>query len=111
MSDAQLRATRRYRERRRKRGLKRVEVPVPSRETAVIRKAAAVLRGPANEAKRLREPLGFNSEPGTAPTALDVFAMEESMSPHAEALWDEAIGQVQRERRDASLNRPRKVDL
>ena len=111
MTTAQQRATKRYREHRRKHGLKRIEVQVPAGEAAVIRKAAAILRDQAGEAMRLRVHLGFRSELDRASTALDVFAMDEPLSAKAEALWDEAMAQVDRERKDPSLNRPRDVDL
>jgi len=111
MTTAQQRATKQYRERRRKRGLQRIEVQVPTGEAAVIRRAAAILRDQAGEAMRLRVHLGFHSELDRAPTALDVFAMDEPLSAEAEALWDEAMAQVERERKDPSLNRPRDVDL
>jgi hypothetical protein len=109
MSNSKPRATKRHLERRRKRGLKRVEVP--ARDTAVIRRAAAVLRIPSDEVKRLRVQLGFGAEPGAALTALEVFAMEEPPSPEAEALWHEAMEEVTRDRNDATLNRVRNVDL
>lgn len=111
MSSAQLRATKRYRERRRKRGLSRVEVQVPVRETAVIRRAAAVLRGPADQVERLRAHLGFDQGRGAVPTAVNMFAMDEPLSPDAEAQWEEAMATVARDRKDPSLNRARKVDL
>jgi hypothetical protein len=44
MTSAQQRATKRYRDRRRKSGLQRLEVQVPAAEADVIRKAAEILR-------------------------------------------------------------------
>lgn len=111
MTSAQRRATKQYRERHRKRGLKRLEVQVPADEADVIRKAAAILRGQADEAMRLRAHLGFNAEARQALTALDAFAMKEPLSSQGEALWEDAMAQVERERKDSALNRPRKVDL
>jgi hypothetical protein len=111
MSTAQHRATRRYRERRRKRGLKRIEVQVPAGEAAVIRRAAAILRERTGEAMRLRVHLGFDPELAGVPTALDLFAMDQPLSAEAEALWDQTMAQVERERQDPLLNRPRDVDL
>jgi hypothetical protein len=111
MTSAQRRATKRYRERRRKSGLKRLEVQVPAREAAVIRKAAAILRGEPAEVMRLRAHLGFDSAPQDALTALDIFAMEEPLSPQGEALWEEAMTQIERDRKDPALSRPRNVDL
>ena len=101
MTPAQRRAIKRYRERRRKRGLRRVEVQVPARETAVIRKAAAILRDRAGEAMRLRVHLGLEAVPGQPPTALDVFVMERPVSAEAESRWNEAMAQVERERKDS----------
>ncbi len=43
MTSAQRRATKRYRERRRRSGLKRLEVQVPAQDAAVICRAAAIL--------------------------------------------------------------------
>jgi hypothetical protein len=111
MTPAQRLAIKRYRENRRKRGLKRLEVQVPETEVAVIRKAAEILRDQATEAIRLRALLGFGPEPGGASSALDVFAMTEALSPEGEALWDEAMAQVERERRDPGLSRTRDIDL
>jgi hypothetical protein len=111
MTSAQRRATKRYRDRRRKRGLKRLEVQVPAVEADVIRKAAQILRAQAEEATRLRAHLGFAPKVGRAPSALDLFAMKEPLSPTGEALWDQAMAQVERERKDARLNRSRNFDL
>jgi hypothetical protein len=108
-SKAQRIATKGYRERRRKRGLKRLEVQVPATEVAVIRKVAAILREQPNEATLLRQHLGF--APRHVQSALDIFAMPEPLSTEGEALWDEAMAQVERERHDPALVRPRDVDL
>jgi hypothetical protein len=111
MTTAQRRATKRYRERRRRHGLKRLEVQVPTQEAAVIRKAAAILRGQPEEAMRLRIYLGFGPEPSQPLTALDVFAMKEPLSPEGEALWEKVMKQIDRDRKDPVLSRPRDVDL
>jgi hypothetical protein len=111
MSNAQRRATKRYRERRRKRGLKRLEVQVPADGAAVIRKAAAILRDRTEEAKRLRVHLGFSAEPRLSMTALDAFAMREPLSPEGEKLWEEAMTQVEGDRKDPALGRLRGIDL
>jgi hypothetical protein len=111
MTSAQRRATKRYRERRRRSGLKRLEVQVPAQEAAVIRKAAAVLAGQPEDARRLRIHLGFDPEPSHPLTALDVFAMKEPLSPEGEALWDKVMRQIDRDRKDPMLGRPRDVDL
>ena len=111
MTPAQQRAIKRYRERRRKHGLRRLEVQVPMEEIAVIRKAAAVLRDQKPEAVRLRTLLGFGPKRGQAASAFDIFAMTETLSPEGEALWENAMKRVARERRDARYNRVRDVDL
>jgi hypothetical protein len=111
MANAQRRATKRYRERTRKRGLKRLEVRVPVADVPVIRKVAAILRDQPREATLLREHVGLSPSTSPAMSALDVFAMTEPLSPEGEALWDEAMAQVERERRDPLLNRARDVDL
>jgi hypothetical protein len=110
MSIAQRRATNRYRDRRRKRGLRRVEVQVPAEDVDVIRRAAAVLRGEAHEASRLRTQLGFEPESGQVLSALDVFAVAEPLSPDGERIWNEVMEQVERDRRDPALNRARDID-
>jgi hypothetical protein len=51
------------------------------------------------------------SQPGRTLTALDIFAMPESLSPEGEALWEDVMKQVERERKDGQLNCPRDVDL
>ena len=107
MSNSQRRAVKRYREQRRKRGLKRLEVQVPAGEAAVIRKAAAILRDQPEAAARLRGHLGFEPQPGSARSAFDVFAMTAPLSTEGEALWDDAMAQVERERRDRTLTRAR----
>ena len=106
---AQRLATKEYRERRRTRGLKRLEVQVPATEVAVIRKVAAILREQPKETTLLRQHLGL--APRRPQSALDMFAMPEPLSPEGEALWEEAMAQVERERRDPTLNRLRDVDL
>jgi hypothetical protein len=111
MTSAQRRATKRYRERHRKRGLKRLEVQVPADEADVIRKAAAILHGQAEEAMRLRAHLGFNAESRHALTALDAFAMKEPLSPQGEALWEDAMAQVGHDRKDPVLSRLQDIDL
>jgi hypothetical protein len=111
MMDARTRAVKSHRTRLRRRGFKRVEVQVPAAEVEVIRKAAAVLRDPTEEAERLRHHLGFESERGRALMALDIFAMPEPLSVKGERLWEQAMKQVARDRKDRRLNRPRDVDL
>ncbi len=111
MTTAQRRATKRYRERRRRSGLKRLEVQVPAQEAAVIRKAAAILRGQPEEAMWLRVHLGFAPEPGNALSALDAFAMKEALSPQGEALWKDVMRQIERDRKDPLLSRSRDVEL
>jgi hypothetical protein len=111
MTSAQRRATKRYRERRRKRGLKRIEVQVPAPEADVIRKAAAILCSQPREAARLRAHLGFEPNPPHAMSALEAFAMNEPLSPQGEALWEEVMRQIERERKDPTLGRVRDVEL
>ena len=110
MTTAQREATRRYRERRRKGGLARLEVQVPAAEVPVIRKAASLLRDQAEDAVRLRRHLGFEDS-ANAQTALDIFAMQEPLPAEVEALWEDAMGQIRRDRGDPRFNRARKIDL
>jgi hypothetical protein len=110
MMDARTKAVKSHRRRLRKRGLKRVEVQVPAREADVIRKAAAMLRDPT-EATQLRRHLGFDPPAGEPRSALDVFAMQETLSPEGEALWEEAMREGERIRKDPRLNRLRDLDL
>ena len=110
MMDARTKAVKSHRRRLRARGLKRVEVQVPAREAEVIRKAAAMLRDPA-EAAKLRKHLGFDPPDEKVRTALDVFAMKEPLSPEGEALWEEAMREGERIRKDPRLNRLRDIDL
>lgn len=113
--DARNKALKAHRARLKRRGMKRLEVSVPAREAPVIRRAAAALREQSGDAARLRQVLrqvlGFAREPGRPASALDVFAMTPPLSPAGEALWDEAMAQVRRGRKDRALNRPRKVRL
>ena len=110
MKDARTNAVNSHRRRLRKRGLKRVEVQVPARETDVIRKAAAILRDPI-EAAQLRRHLGFDPPKDQPRSALDVFAMDEILSSQGEALWEEAMRDAERIRKDPRLNRLRDLDL
>lgn len=48
-------------------------------------------------------------KPPQAESALEAFAMKEPLSPEGEALWDEVMAQIERERNDPVLNQPRKV--
>ena len=84
---------------------------MPAREAAVRRKAASVLREQTGEASRLRQVLGFPSERESAAGAVDLFAMPVALSPAGEALWNEAMAQIERDRKDSRLNRPRKLAL
>jgi hypothetical protein len=111
MTIAQRRATKRYRERRRRSGLKRLEVQVPAQEAPVIRKAAAILRGHPEEAMRLRVHLGFDPASRNELTALDAFAMKEPLSPQGEALWEDVMRRIERDRKDPVLGRSRDVEL
>jgi len=96
-----------HRARLKTRGMKRLEVSVPISEAAVIRKVAAVLREQAGEAARLRQILGFPPGGGGAENAVELFAMTEPLSPAGEALWQAAMAQIERDRKDSALNRPR----
>jgi hypothetical protein len=111
MANAQRRATKRYRERTRKRGLKRLEVRVPADDVPVIRKVAAILRDQPREAALLREHVRRGHSTSPALSALDAFAMTEALSPDGEALWDDAMAQIERERRDPLMSRARDVEL
>ena len=109
--DARTKAVKSHRMRLRRRGFKRVEVQVPAGEVDVIRKAAAVLRQPTEEAAQLRRHLGLDSGHSQARTALDIFAMPKPLSAEGERLWKQAMRQVARDRKDRRLARPRDVDL
>jgi hypothetical protein len=111
MMDARTKAVKSHRNRLRRRGCRRVEVQVPADEVAVIRKAAAILRNPTQEAAQLRRTLGFAPKPGRALTALDIFAMPEPLSAEGERQWKQVMKQVERHRKDPRLNRPRDVEL
>jgi len=106
--NAKTKALKAHRARLKKRGMKRLEVCVPAREAAVIRRAASVLREQAGEAGRLRQVLGFAQTPGGVATAVDLFAMPERSSPVDDAMWDQAMAQIARDRKDPAVNRPRK---
>jgi len=84
---------------RRKHGLRRVEVRVPASEIPVIRRAATILRTQGTKANMLRMHLGFGAKPTIVTTALDIFAMTEALSPEGEALWNNAMARIERERR------------
>jgi hypothetical protein len=107
---AQRRATRRYRERRRKGGLTRLEIQVPAADAQLIRKVASLLRDQADEAARLRRHLGFEDD-ANARNALDIFAMPEPARADAEAIWEDAMAKVRRDRADPRLNRARKTGV
>jgi hypothetical protein len=94
-----------------RRGFKRVAVLVPATDVEAIRKAAAVLRRSTEEAAQLRRHLGFESARRQARTALDIFAMPEPLSAEGDRLWDRAMKQVARDRKDRRLNRPRDFGL
>jgi hypothetical protein len=111
MTTAQRRATKRYRERGRKSGLKRLEVQVPAAEVDVIRKAAAILREHAEEAASLRTHLGLGTGAAEPANALELFAMAELTSKEADALWDKTMAEVESDRQNPALNRVRDVDL
>jgi len=107
---AQRQATKRYRARRRKRGLKRVEVLVPAHSVEAIRTAAAILRDASGQATHPRRRRG-DARLDDVQSAIDAFAMTEPLSARGQMLWNEAMAQVERDRRDPALNRPRAVAL
>jgi hypothetical protein len=109
--DAKTKALSAHRARLKKRGMKRLEVWVPAREADVVRRAASVLREQSGEAARLRQALGFSGQAEHPESAIDIFAMTAPLSPAGEALWDETIELVQRDRKNRALNRPRKIAL
>lgn len=106
--DAKAKALKAHRARLKRRGMKRLEVCVPVREAAVIRRAASVLREQTAEAGRLRQVLGFARAAGSVTSAVDLFAMPEQPSSADDAMWDEAMAQTARDRKDSAINRPRK---
>jgi len=108
--DAKTKALKAHRARLKKRGMKRLEVCVPAVEAEVIRRAASVLRKQAAEAGLLRQVLGFAQTPGRVTTAVDLFALPEQSSTVDDAMWDEAMAQIARDRKDPAINRPRKFD-
>jgi hypothetical protein len=109
--DAKTKAVKAHRARLKRRGMKRLEVWVPASETAVIRKAASVLREHARETARLRQLLGFGAEPGRKASALDLFAMPEPLSAKSEAAWDDVMEQIQSDRKKPAHSRARKLAL
>jgi hypothetical protein len=111
MMDARTKPVKSRRSRLRRHGFRRLEVQVPADDVAVIRKAAAILRNPTQEAVQLRRTLGFAPKPSRALTALEIFAMPEPLSAKVERRWKRAMKQVERDRNDPRLNRPRDVDL
>src|SRR5262245_50556971 len=111
ITSAQRRATKRYRERRRKSGLKRPEAQAPAREAAAIRKAAAILRERPTSAIKPRAHPGIDTEPRRTRSALDACAMNEPLSSQGEAMWEEIMMRIERDRKDPVLNRLRDVDL
>ena len=106
MMDARTKAVKSHRRRLRKRGFKRVEVQVPASEVAVIRKAAEILRNPTTDAAHLRRHLGFETASGQALTALDIFAMPETLSAAGEKLWGKAMKQIEQDRKRSSAQSP-----
>jgi hypothetical protein len=46
-----------------------------------------------------------------ASTALDIFAIPQPLSAKRERLWRKATKQVERDRKDGRLNRPRDIDV
>jgi hypothetical protein len=107
MANLQKLTTKHHREGRRDRGLTRLALQVPAAETAVLRKAAAILREQSVDAARLRTHLGFEPVSDSALSALDVFTMVEPLSAEGESFWDDAMTRVERDRRDDELNRAR----
>jgi hypothetical protein len=109
--DAKSKAVKAHRARLKRRGLKRLEVSVPSGEAAVIRRAASALREQAGEAARLRQILGFAPEPGRVANSVDLFAMPEPLSAAGEALWNDAMARIEDDRKDPALSGLRKSAL
>jgi hypothetical protein len=106
--DAKSKALKAHRARLKRRGLKRLEISVPADEAPVIRRAASVLREQSSEAARLRQILGFPPEPGRAVDVIDFFAMPEPLSAAGEALWDDAMARIEKDRKDPTLSGLRK---
>lgn len=107
--DARSKALKAHRARLKKRGMKRLEVCVPAREAAVIRKAASVLREQSARAGELRQVLGFTGNSNRSANAADLFAMAEPLSSAGEALWHDAMAQIERDRKSPRLSSLRKL--
>lgn len=104
-------AVKAHRARMKKRGMKRVEVSVPASQAAALRRAASMLRGTANDVARLRQTLGFTAKREDIASAVDLFAMPEPWVDAVQSEWDRAMQQVERDRKNRKLNRPRKITL
>jgi hypothetical protein len=90
--------------------MKRVEVLVPVAAVEAIRTAAAILRDVSKMAVRSGRRSGSDTLSGRQ-TAFDVFALTKPLSAKGQALWDDAMAQVARDRKNPVLNRARNFDL
>ena len=106
--DARTKAVKTHRKRLRTRGMKRVEVTVPSKDADLVRQVAAVLRSNGNQAQRLRTTLRRSADRGADPTIAEAMdALPDISGPEFDAFFEE----VERARHHPTMMKMRDIDL
>ena len=106
--DARTKALKTHRKRLRARGMRRVEVTVPSRDAKLIREIAATLRAGGSAGRRLGSSLRRITDEGKEPTVADVIDAGPDISGPE---FDAAFEEIERLRHDPAVQKPRNVDL
>lgn len=106
--DARTKALKTHRKRLRNKGLKRVEVTVPSPDAKVVREVAALLRAGGASARRLAASVRQIGGAGKEPTIAEVMdSLPDISGPEFDAVFEE----IERVRHDPVANKLRDVDL
>lgn len=105
--DARIKALKAHRSRQRKRGLKRVEVTVKSRDVALIRDLAEILRGESQRATRLRSALRKVDAPGSPSTLAEILHDPSISGPEFDAFFEE----IDRLRHEPTMMQIRDLEL
>lgn len=106
--DARTKAVKTHRKRLRTRGMKRVEVTVPSKDADLVREVAAVLRANTATAQRLRTALRQATDNGAEPTIAQAMdTLPDISGPEFDAFFEE----LERARRHPTMMKMRDIDL
>ena len=106
--DARTKAVKAHRKRLRTRGMKRVEVTVPSKDADLVREVAAVLRSNSGQAQCLRTSLRQATDRGPEPTIAEAMdSLPDISGPEFDAFFEE----IERFRHHPTMLKMRDIDV